>query len=137
MTASIDSTGAGELAPALEELLSGVAGLLLYRVQMRPTERFASENGPEILHRHMLWLREREQDGALFLCGPIGWGEGWDGSGMGVLRAGSLEAAREIAEQEPYHAAGLRQNEVASWTVNEGSLTVRVDLMRHGRGSLA
>lgn len=121
---------------SLDRLLSGVAGLTFYRIHMRPGERFQQENGPGILHRHLLWLRDMEERGVLFLCGPIGWGEGWDGSGMGVIRADSLEHAREIAAQEPYHAAGLRHNDVDSWTVNEGSLTVKVQLMRHGKGRL-
>ncbi|HKG37506.1 MAG TPA: YciI family protein [Conexibacter sp.] len=125
-----------ENRPTLEALLDGVAGLTLYRVQMHPTERFAAENSREVLHRHLLWLLDLQRRGTLFLCGPVGWGDGWDGSGMGVLRAGSLEAARALAEQEPYHAAGLRRNEVESWTVNEGSLTVRVDLLE-GSGSLS
>lgn len=129
--------GLGPDVPELAALLAGTAKLPFFRVLMLPTERFAAENGPEILQRHLLWLRDAERDGGLFLCGPIGFGEGWDGTGMGVLRAEGVEQARAIAAGEPYHQAGLRRNEVDAWLVNEGSLTVTVSLMDHGRGRLS
>lgn len=40
------------------------------------------------------------------------------------------------AAGEPFHAAGLRRNTVRSWQVNEGTVTVRVDLL-DGRGTLS
>jgi uncharacterized protein YciI len=125
-------------APASSELtalLDSVARLDMFTVAMHPTDRFARENSSEHLHEHMLWLRDGQAAGWLFLCGPVDWDEDWDGSGLAVLRAESLEDAVAVAQTEPYHRHGLRHNVVRRWTVNEGTLSVKVDLLG-ARGQL-
>ena len=66
----------------------------------------------------------------LFASGPIRDETGaWDGTGMAVVRAKSLAAAKRLAASEPFHRAGIRQNRVEGWQVNEGSYTVTVRYM--------
>ena len=48
-------------------------------------------------------------------------------TGMIIVRAQSFAQAREIADADPLHAAGLREYEVWKWTMNEGSVTLTVN----------
>ncbi len=86
-------------------------------------ERFA-----QALRAHLDWLEQREADATLLLSGPVDQDLGL-GRGLIVLRAASRAAAEAIVADEPMARAGYRNNTVRSWTVNEGSITVRVDLM--------
>ncbi len=80
------------------------------------------------MHAHLNWPEQLEADGTLLLSGPVDQDLGL-GRGLTVLRASSREAAEAIVADEPMVRAGYRNNTVRSWTVNEGSITVRVDLM--------
>ncbi|HUZ73306.1 MAG TPA: hypothetical protein VMU87_09980 [Stellaceae bacterium] len=42
-------------------------------------------------------------------------------------RAEDCAVAREIADCDPFHKAGLRSDTLRRWTVNEGSYSVRVN----------
>jgi uncharacterized protein len=44
------------------------------------------------------------------------------------VRAASAEAARKIAEADPFVINGLRSFELREWTVMEGSLGIKVNL---------
>ena len=50
------------------------------------------------------------------------------GDGLTILRAPSAEAARKIAEADPFVVNGLRSFELREWTVMEGSLGIKVNL---------
>ncbi len=80
-----------------------------------------------VLTEHLDFIDDLEARGVLFGAGPFRHEDGnWDGSGMAIVRAASIEEARTIAESEPFHRAGLRTNTVKGWQLNEGSFTVRV-----------
>jgi uncharacterized protein YciI len=87
---------------------------------------------PHLAHQIAL-----EREGVMFGAGPLLSAEGpwFDGDGMIVLRAPSLEAARAIAERDPMHVSGARRFEIRPWIVNEGSISVTVSLS-DGRGRL-
>ena len=87
------------------------------------SERFA-----HALRAHLDWLEQLEADGTLLLSGPVDQDLAV-GRGLTVLRAASRNDAEAIVANEPMARAGYRSNTVSSWTVNEGSITVRVDLM--------
>ncbi len=106
----------------------------LWIVQTAPTPTWPdlSQGFPErfarALQAHLDWLQQLEVDGTLLLSGPVDQDIGL-GRGLTVLRAASRENAEAIVANEPMARAGYRNNTVSSWTVNEGSITVRVDLM--------
>ncbi len=81
------------------------------------------------LEAHLEFMIGLEKDGTLFLSGPLYDREGkMTGEGITVVRAGSFEEAEEIAARDPFVVAGLRQPTVHRWVVNEGRVSVSVDL---------
>lgn len=120
--------------PTLEELMAQLRGVQLYMVRMEPV------SVPEdpiaylmpFLREHILWLRDRERDGSLFLSGASRDEVGWDGSGVAILRASSRAEAERIAQTEPFHREGLRRNTVHGWLLNEGSVRLSLNLFENG-----
>lgn len=83
----------------------------------------------EFLRAHLVYMIELEKAGVLFASGPYAGEDGKpDGSGLTVLRARDFKHATEIARADPMVAAGVRECEVRQWTLNEGSIQVRIDL---------
>lgn len=81
----------------------------------------------------MQWLLTLERNDVLFVSGPLLEGPGvGPGSGVTVLRAADEDAARAVAEQDPFVRAGLRTFSVYRWQLNEGSVSMRISL---GTGS--
>ena len=116
--------------PTLEELMSKLRGVQLYMVRMEPVE---VPDDPitylmPFLREHILWLRDRERDGSLFLSGANRDEVSWDGSGVAILRAASRAEAERIAASEPFHREGLRKNTVHGWLLNEGQVRVSLSL---------
>ena len=81
------------------------------------------------LMAHLEYMIGLEKRGVVFASGPLADGEGPPGGhGLTVLRAGSAEEARAIAEADPFFVNGLRTFELKEWTVMEGTLSLRVNL---------
>lgn len=126
---------AEEFTPAndrrsLDVLMQRLRGVQLYMVRMdmpRVVDSPLDYLKPH-LREHILWLEHQEKTGVLFLSGANRAGEDWDGSGTAVLRADSLQHARNIAATEPFHREGLRTNTVHGWLLNEGSIRLAVGL---------
>lgn len=78
---------------------------------------------------HLEFQMGLEKDGIMFAAGP-NWTDdeqSWEGDGMVVIRAGSIEEARKIAARDPMHQRGARSFTVRPWLVNEGTVSVRLD----------
>ena len=45
---------------------------------------------------------------------------------MVIIRADSLEAAEEIAANDPMHESGARSYRVRPWLMNEGKMTIEL-----------
>ena len=77
----------------------------------------------ETLPKHLAYQKEMEDAGKLFLAGPLSddTGEQMVGAGLIIYRAESMDAAREIASNDPMHAEGCRTFTLRKWLVNEGS----------------
>jgi uncharacterized protein len=69
------------------------------------------DTGIDIIARHIEYLRKLDDDGKLVLAGPF---EDFPG-GMVVVRAESSDAARRIAESDPFVVGGVRTFEVRTW----------------------
>lgn len=90
------------------------------------------------LQDHLSYQEKLEREGVMFAAGP-NWTEdeqSWEGDGMIVYRAKSLEHARDIAAQDPMHLSGARTFTARPWLVNEGTLSIRIDFAT-GRFSLS
>jgi uncharacterized protein YciI len=98
----------------------------MYLVVTRPVR------SPEIVKRlgdHLAHQVDLEKRGIMFAAGPLySKGSTVPEAGMFVLRANSFEEAEAIAKSDPFHAAGLRTFTVQKWRINEGSITVTVNL---------
>ena len=80
------------------------------------------------LPQHLEYMIGLEKKGVLFASGPLAEADGRTrGDGLTILRAESAEAARRIAEADPFVVNGLRSFELREWTVMEGSLGIKVN----------
>lgn len=79
---------------------------------------------------HLAYQSELEAAGKLFLAGPMSdeTGAMMKGIGLIIYRADSLEAARELAENDPMHSRGARKYVLRRWLVNEGAMELSVRL---------
>jgi len=68
------------------------------------------------LPRHRRYLEQLDADGTLVLSGPFADRRG----GMVVIRAGSDDQARRIAEADPLVAHGVDSYELRRWRVTGG-----------------
>jgi uncharacterized protein len=112
-----------------EEILEASKEMLqkqVYVVFSTPTKGI----GPvmENLATHLEHQRSIERAGVMLAAGPH-WTDDerfWEGEGMFVIRAKSLEEAREIAAADPMHKCGARSFKVRPWLINEGMFNLRV-----------
>ena len=82
------------------------------------------------LEEHLAFQMQLEREGVMYAAGPM-WSDDermWDGDGMVVVRAGSRDEAIAIAERDPMHRSGARKFTVRPWMINEGTMTVRLDM---------
>jgi len=114
--------------PGLLELSKGHGFLAqqLFAVFTYPVKSFADIE--KMLPEHLDYQVDLEARGRMFAAGPLCdvETESWLGRGLVVIRASSLEEAREIAASDPMHKSGARNFEVIPWCVNEGGFDLRV-----------
>jgi hypothetical protein len=82
------------------------------------------------LAEHRAYLRSLEERNVLFGAGPL-WtedGQYFEGDGMLIYRAASVEEATAIAQDDPMHSSGARIFKIRPWLLNDGSITIRVTL---------
>ncbi|MGV2977894.1 YciI family protein [Roseibium alexandrii] len=113
-----------------DDILKASAGMLqqqLYVVFTTPTNGL----GPvmENIEEHLNFQVDLEQRGIMLGAGPF-WADDehtWNGEGMVIIRANSLDHARQIADTDPMHSSGARSFTVRPWLLNEGRITVEVN----------
>jgi uncharacterized protein len=79
---------------------------------------------------HRAYLRELENKNTLFGAGPL-WtedGQYFEGDGLLIYRAHSVEEAQQIAQADPLHRSGARTFSIRPWLLNDGKITVQVTL---------
>jgi len=124
------TSGDGNL-PDVDEHVQNLRRVQLYMIRMEMQKHVDSPLeylGPHI-QEHIAWLQEQEKSGVLFLSGANADGENWDGSGVAIIRAPSLDAAVAISDTEPFHREGLRVNTVHGWQLNEGNVQISLSLL--------
>lgn len=94
------------------------------------TPQKAAEDVKAVLPDHLAYLQSLESAGKLMMAGPLSdeTGEEMQGTGMLVLRAASMEEARELAANDPMHISGARAFKLRKWLINEGRVSVSVGL---------
>jgi uncharacterized protein len=82
-----------------------------------------------LLPAHLEYMIALEKRGVLFASGPLSDGAGPpSGAGLTILRVGSAEEARALADADPFVRGSLRTFELKEWTIMEGTLGLRVNL---------
>ena len=106
----------------------GALALELYVVHSVPN--LSPSDVKESLAAHLAYQQEMEKTGQLALAGPMSdeTGDLMEGVGLIIYRATSLDAARELAENDPMHKSGARTFTIRRWLINEGSLNLSVGL---------
>ena len=112
---------------SVPELLDKMMGLEFYLVHNELLGAPA-DLGPH-LKDHLLYMIGLEKQGVLFASGPLfDKDDQMTGEGVTIIRAASFQAAEAIAAQDPFVIAGLRRSHVSKWRVNEGRISLEVDL---------
>ena len=126
---------------SMPEIMARMANLRLYAIFMRPTDKYdtTSEQGRELMRKHLQFQLDMEDAGTLLAAGPLdGAGRApsldayreavpqdesrlIDASGMYFIVAESKEDAEAIAAGEPFEAAGWRTHTLCEWQLNEGT----------------
>ncbi len=80
------------------------------------------------LEEHLAYQVDLEARDIMFGVGPFANDAetDWEGEGMVIVRAASLDEAKAIAEADPMHRSGARKFRIRPWLLNEGSYTVTV-----------
>ena len=107
--------------PILEKLLNKQLYVIV-TTAVAPREEIEKRLVEHLEHQIRL-----EREGILFGAGPLFTEQGAGGRGMIIVRAGSFEEARVIADRDPYHKQGLRTYTIDRWMLNEGTVSVRVN----------
>ena len=114
------------MAKDILEASNGMLQKQLYVVFTKP----AGGMGPVLanIKEHLDFQCDLERRGIMFGAGPF-WTDDeqeWLGEGMVIIRAGSLDEARQVAAEDPMHKCGARVFTVRPWLLNEGTVTVKV-----------
>ena len=99
----------------------------LYVVFTKPTNGMIPVM--ENLEDHLKFQVSLEKQGIMFGAGPF-WEDNeidWNGEGMVIIRANSIDHAKEIASTDPMHKSGARNFTVRPWLLNEGNIQVTMD----------
>jgi uncharacterized protein YciI len=80
----------------------------------------------EVLDEHLAYQNKIQNEGIMFGAGPFSDAaeQNWDGDGMIIIRADTMEAAKIIADNDPMHKAGARSYKIRPWLLNEGKVTI-------------
>src|SRR5258706_14126096 len=114
------------LQDRINELTSRMLQRELYVVLTTPIKPM-SELLP-LLPDHLHYMIDLEKRGILFASGPFLAGKDLlPGTGLTILRAGSLEEAEAIAREDPFNKSGMRTFKIKTWQLNNGSFPLTVN----------
>jgi len=100
-------------------------GLLHYAIMSEFTGKTGDRGA--VLNEHLAYQCKLEMEGKLFAAGPLLREDGeMAGIGLIIVKAGSLNEAKKIANQDPFHQSGLRTYKIWPWKINEGSIDIKL-----------
>ena len=87
---------------------------------------------PEEMKKHLKAHLEHqislEKQGIMYGAGPATVpGESEAAFGLIIIRANNSDEARQIADRDPMHIAGVRTYTLYQWSMNEGRLNITLD----------
>lgn len=96
------------------------------------------ESVKQNLVEHRAYLRELEERNVLFGAGPLWTNDGqyFEGDGLLIYRASSVEEAQRIAQADPMHTSDARTFSIRPWLLNDGKITIQVTLSEPQRALL-
>ena len=100
-------------------------GLLHYAV----ISEFTNKEGDRaaVRDQHLTYQNKLEEEGNLFAAGPLLREDGeMAGIGLIILKVGSLEQAKAIADKDPFHKSGLRTYKIWPWKIDEGGIDLKI-----------
>ncbi len=86
-----------------------------------------SEQMRLLLPDHLEYQIKLEKAGVIFAAGPMFNPDGTEAPGLVIIRAASFEAAKAIADGDPWIKAGVRTCKITRWLIYEGSYSVRIN----------
>ena len=100
-------------------------GLLHYAIMSEFTDKTGDRAA--VLEEHLAYQVKLEEEGKLFAAGPLLREDGeMAGIGLIIVKAGSLDEAKEIADQDPFHQSGLRAYKIWPWKINESGVDLKI-----------
>lgn len=118
------SNGTGMQVDGVDTTHAGMQKLFFVCVTTpnRPAEELEAN-----LQEHKDYLKSLEDKGLLFAAGPLLNEQArFEGAGMIVYAATGFAHAKSLADNDPFHAKGLRSYTLKPWQVNEGSMGLRL-----------
>lgn len=113
-----------------EEVRQKTKGMLQRELYVVVTSPVAGKEDllNEVTPAHLDHQVRMEREGHMVAAGPLLSEDGltFDGTGMFILRAPSIDEARKLCDADPMHSSGARTYKIQPWMVNEGGVTVRV-----------
>ena len=110
-----------------EELMQRMLTQEFFLIESTPLVEF--EHLLPVLKDHLVYQIELEKEGILFASGPLkDKADTMTGAGITIVRAENFEAAEKIARNDPFVRAGLREPTVHKWVMNEGRISISLDL---------
>jgi uncharacterized protein len=80
-----------------------------------------------LLPDHLEYQVELEKAGVIFAARPMFNADGTEGPGLIIIRAASFEAAKAIADGDPWVQAGVEAYIITRWVINEGNYSLRIN----------
>lgn len=109
------------------DLLKRMMAREYFLIESTPLAPF--EHLQPVLKDHLVYLIGLEKKGILFASGPLkDKADAMTGAGITIVRADSFEEAEQIAHGDPFVKAGLRKPTIHKWTMNEGRISISLDL---------
>ena len=100
-------------------------GLLHYAIMSEFTDKIGDRVA--VREEHLAYQVKLEEDGKLFAAGPLLREDGeMAGIGLIIVKAGTLDEAKEMANQDPFHRSGLRAYKIWPWKINEGGVDLKI-----------
>jgi uncharacterized protein YciI len=96
--------------------------LVILRTGDNPPQ-LSPDESTQLQRQHLAHMTSLAQQGKLVIAGPFSDQPDKSMRGMCLYRVGSVDEARQLAEQDPVVKAGRLKVEVLTWNVEKGYMT--------------